>query len=173
MRRLIFGGVLCTWFILALAGPAQAQAGPAQAQAGPAPVPAGPARAQSPFAWWKSEQFRKDLGLTREQCARIDKVFEAAVPGLRQSKQELDREEAELSRLIEANAGEVLVSKELDKVEAIRGNLNKMRTLMLLHQRELLSAEQRIKFKTLHEQWERDRRANSHAGSNSDHRQQN
>jgi Spy/CpxP family protein refolding chaperone len=154
MRRLIFGGVLCTWFILALAGPAQAQS-------------------PSPFAWWKSEQFRKDLGLTREQCARIDKVFEAAVPRLRQSKQELDREEAYLSRLIEADAGEAQVARELDKVEAIRGNLNKMRTLMLLHQRELLTAEQRIKFKTLHEQWERDRRANSHAGSNSDHRQQN
>ena len=153
MRRLIFGGVLCTCFILAVAGPAQAQS-------------------PSPFAWWKSEQFRKDLGLTREQCARIDKVFEAAVPRLRQSKQELDREEADLSRLIEGDAGEAQVAKQLDKVEAIRGNLNKMRTLMLLHQRELLSAEQRIKFKTLHEQWERDRRANSHAGSNSDHRQQ-
>jgi len=150
MRRLIFGGVLCTWFILVLAGPVQTQ---------------------SPFAWWKSEQFRKDLGLTREQCARIDKVFEASVPRLRQSKQELDREETELSRLIEANAGEALVSKELDKVEAIRGNLNKMRTLMLLHQRELLSAEQRVKFKTLHEQWERDRRANSYAREN-DRRQQ-
>jgi len=144
MRRLIFGGVLCTWFVLALAGPALAQS-------------------PSPFAWWKSEQFRKDLGLTRDQCARIDKVFEAAVPRLRQNKQELDREEAELSRLIEANADEAQVSKELDRVEAIRGNLNKMRTLMLLHQRELLSAEQRVKFKTLHEQWERDRRANSYA----------
>jgi Spy/CpxP family protein refolding chaperone len=153
MRRLIFGGVLCTWFVLALAGPAQAQS-------------------PSPFAWWKSEQFRKDLGLTREQCARIDKVFEAAVPRLRQNKQELDREEAELSRLIEANANEAQVSKELDKVEAIRGNLNKMRTLMLLHQRELLSAEQRVKFKTLHEQWERDRRANSLAREN-DRRRQN
>src|SRR5438093_2271305 len=116
MRRLIFGGVLGTWFTLVLPGSGQAQAGTAQVPSGPAQVQAGPARAQSPFAWWKSEQFRKDLGLTREQCARIDKVFEAAVPGLRQSKQELDREEAELSRLIEANAGEVLVSKELDKV---------------------------------------------------------
>ena len=147
MRRLIFGGVLCTWFILALAGSAHAQS-------------------PSPFAWWKSEQFRKDLGLSREQCARIDKVFEAAVPRLRQNKQELDREEAELSRLIEANADETQVSKELDKVEAIRGNLNKMRTLMLVHQRELLTPEQRVKFKTLHEQWERDRRANSYLREN-------
>jgi Spy/CpxP family protein refolding chaperone len=152
MKRLTFGGVLCAWFILALAGPAQAQ---------------------SPFAWWKSEQFRKDLGLTREQCARIDKVFEAALPQLRQSKQDLDREETDLSRLIEANAGEAQVARQLDKLEAIRGNLNKMRTLMYFHQREMLTAEQRVKFKALHEQWERDRRANSHAGDSGDHPRQN
>src|SRR4029077_19225928 len=107
MRCNIFGGVLCTWLILTLAGPIQAQ---------------------SPFAWWKSEQFRKDLGLTKEQCARIDQVFEVALPRLRQSKQELDREEAELSRLIEANSGEIQVARQLDKVEALRGNLNKTRT---------------------------------------------
>ena len=153
MRRLIFGGVLCAWFLSALAGPVQAQP-------------------PSPFAWWKSEQFRKDLGLTKDQCARIDQVFQATVPRLRQSKQELDREESELSRLIEANSGEIQVARELDKVEALRSNLNKMRTLILLHQRELLSAEQRVKFKALHEQWERDRRANSHTSDSGEHRQQ-
>ena len=99
-------------------------------------------------------------------------VFQATVPRLRQSKQELDREEAELSRLIEANSGEIQVARQLDKVEALRSNLNKMRTLMLLHQRELLSAEQRVKFKALHEQWERDRRANSHTSDSGEHRQQ-
>ena len=48
MRRLIFSGVLCACFALALAGPALGQ---------------------SPFAWWKSEQFRKDLGLTAGKTA--------------------------------------------------------------------------------------------------------
>ena len=36
----------------------------------------------------------------------------------------------------------------------------------------LLSAEQRVKFKALHEQWERDRRANSHTSDSGEHRQQ-
>ena len=74
--------------------------------------------------------------------------------------------------MIEANSGEIQVARELDKVEALRSNLNKMRTLMLLHQRELLSAEQRVKFKALHEQWERARRANSHTSDSGEHRQQ-
>ena len=152
MRRLTFGGVLCTWLVLAVAGPASGQ---------------------SPFAWWKSEQFRKDLGLTAEQSARIDNVFQATVPQLRQNKEELDRQEADLSRLIEANADEAKVARQLDKVEATRGNLNKMRTLMLLHQRQVLSPDQLVKFKALHEQWDRDRRAKSHAGEGGNRRQKN
>ena len=143
MKRLTFGGVLCAWVVLALAGPANGQ---------------------PPFAWWKSEQFRRDLWLTTEQSTRIENVFQAAVPQLRQSKEELDRQEADLSRLIEANADEAKVARQLDKVEATRGNLNKMRTLMLLHQREVLTPDQRVKFRTLHEQWDRERRARSHAG---------
>ena len=143
MKRLTFGGVLCAWLVLALTGPVQGQA---------------------PFAWWKAEQFRKDLGLTAEQSTRIENVFQAAVSQLRQSKEELDREEADLSRLIEANADEAKVARLLDKVEVTRGTLNKMRTLMLLHQREVLTPEQRVKFRTLHEQWDRDRRARSHQG---------
>ena len=143
MKRLTLGGVLGAWVVLALAGLASGQ---------------------PPFAWWKSEQFRRDLGLTTEQSTRIENVFQAAVPQLRQSKEELDRQEADLSRLIEANADEAKVARQLDKVEATRGNLNKMRTLMLLHQREVLTPDQRVKFRTLHEQWDRERRARSHAG---------
>lgn len=152
MKQLTFAGVLCAWFVLTLAGPVCAQ---------------------PPFAWWKSEQFRKDLGLTAEQSARIDNVFQAAVPQLRQSNKELDRQEADLSQLIEANADEAKIARQLDKVEATRGNLNKMRTLMLLHQREVLSPEQRVRFKALHQQWDRDRRAKSRAGDGDGRPQRN
>ena len=69
---------------------------------------ASPARAQS-FGWWKDEQFQKDLGLTAEQCTRIDAVFQSTLPQLRQHKDELDKQEAELSTLIEANADEAQV----------------------------------------------------------------
>jgi Spy/CpxP family protein refolding chaperone len=116
-----------------------------------------PVHAQSfGFPWWRDAQFQKDLVLSAEQAARIDGVFQAAVPNLRQKKEELDLQEAELSRLIAGNADELVVTRQVDKVEAIRANLNKMRTLMLLHMRQVLSPDQRVKLNKLHEQWERD-----------------
>ena len=118
---------------------------------------AAPARAQSfGFPWWRDAQFQKDLSLSPEQSARIDSVFQSTITLLRQKKAELDQQEAELSRLIAANADEAVVVRQVDKVEGIRANLNKNRTLMLLHMRQVLSPEQRVRLNKLHEQWERD-----------------
>jgi len=80
------------------------------------------------------------------------------MPTLRQKKSELDGLEDELSRMIAANADESAVTRQVDKVEAIRASMNKMRTLMLLHMRQVLSPEQRVKLNKLHDQWEKDHR---------------
>ncbi len=108
------------------------------------------------FPWWRDSQFQKDLSLTAEQSTRIDGAFQSAISKSRHKKEELDQQEAELSRLIAVNADELLVTRQVDKVEAIRADLNKMRTLMLLHMRQVLTPEQRVKLNTLHEQWEKD-----------------
>jgi Spy/CpxP family protein refolding chaperone len=118
---------------------------------------AAPVHGQSfGFPWWRDAQFQRDLVLTAEQVTRIDGVFQAAISNLRQKNEELNQQEAELSRLIASNADELVVTRQVDKVEAIRANLNKMRTLMLLHMRQVLSPDQRVKLNKLHEQWERD-----------------
>src|SRR5580700_1923430 len=91
----------------------------------------GAVNAQS-FAWWKSEQFQREVGLTSEQCARIDNVFQSTLPKLRESKEDLDKQEGELSKLIGNAADEAQVIRQIDRVEAIRASLNKMHTLMLL-----------------------------------------
>jgi Spy/CpxP family protein refolding chaperone len=120
---------------------------------------ATPVRGQSfGFPWWRDAQFQKDLSLTVEQSGRIDAVFQSTVSILRQKKVELDQQEAELSRLIAANADEAVVGRQVDKVEGIRANLNKMRTLMLLRMRQVLSPDQRVQLNKLHEQWEKDHR---------------
>ena len=108
------------------------------------------------FAWWKDPQFQRDLTLTAEQSARIDAIFQAAISQLRAKKEELDRQEELLSQQIAAGADETLVTRQVDKVEAIRSQMNKMRTLMLLKERQILSPDQRVKLNKLHEQWERD-----------------
>lgn len=113
----------------------------------PAP-PAGP-------PWWKDEQFKKDLGLTNEQSVRIEAIFQVAFPQLKQGYDELDRVENKLSHLIEINAEEAMVVKQIDRVEATRANLHKTRTLMHLHMRQVLTQEQRLRFTALFDQRER------------------
>ena len=108
------------------------------------------------FAWWKDAQFQRELGLSADQSARIDAIFEAAIAQLRPKKEELDRQEDLLSQQIASGADEALVTKQVDKVEAIRSHMNKMRTMMLLRERQVLSPDQRVKLNKLHEQWERD-----------------
>jgi Spy/CpxP family protein refolding chaperone len=117
---------------------------------------ARPAVAQRGFPWWKDEKVVKELGLTPDQSNKIDSIFRTTYPQLRQSNTELDKQEAELSRLIAVSADEATVERQIDKVEAIRASLNKTRTLMLLHMVRKLSAEQRAKFNPVHEQWRRD-----------------
>ncbi|MCU1386074.1 MAG: pilus assembly/Cpx signaling pathway, periplasmic inhibitor/zinc-resistance associated protein [Acidobacteria bacterium] len=108
------------------------------------------------FAWWKDARFQHDLALSADQSARIDAIFQAAIAQLRPKKAELDNQEELLSQQIAAGADEMLVTKQVDKVEAIRAQMNKMRTLMLLKERQVLSPDQRVKLSKLHEQWERD-----------------
>ena len=120
---------------------------------------AGPAHAQppSPFVpgpWWK--EFQKTLGMSDDQSSKVDAVFQAALPYLRQKRDELEAQEAELTRLIKADADETTVAKQSDRIEAIRGALNKSRTLMLVHMRQILTPDQRSKLNTLREQWDRD-----------------
>jgi len=104
------------------------------------------------FPWWRDAQFQKELTLTTDQSSRIDSLFQATMPSLRHKKEELDAQEAELSRLIAVNADEPVVTRQVDKVEAIRSHLNKARTLLLLHIRQVLTPEQRAKLNKLYEQ---------------------
>jgi len=119
---------------------------------------AGPAHAQSfGFPWWHDAQFQKELSLSADQSTRIEQFFQSSLPTLRQGREDLDREEAELSRLIQFGADEKQVTKQIDKVETLRGSLNKTRTLMLLHMRQVLTPDQRVKLNKLYEQREKDR----------------
>jgi Spy/CpxP family protein refolding chaperone len=113
---------------------------------------AGSALAQGqPSRWWKSEKVIKELGLTVEQSSRIEKVFEGTLPELRVEMEELNRLETKLSRLIDADAEETALTRQIDRVETARANLSKTRTLMLLQMRRILTPEQRERLKVMQE----------------------
>jgi Spy/CpxP family protein refolding chaperone len=118
-----------------------------------------PAHGQSfGFPWWRDAQVQKDLSLTGDQSSRIDGVYQSTITLLRQKKVELDQQEAELSRLIAVNADEWAVTRQVDRVEGIRANLNKMRTLMLLRMRQVLTPDQRVQLNKLYEEREKEHR---------------
>ena len=112
-----------------------------------------------PPHWWKSEEIVKELRLTADQSARIDKIFYSTRLELRQEVSELDRLEAKLSRLIESDTvDEAALARQIDRVETARANANKTRSLMLWRMRQVLTPDQRERLKTLQERAERERR---------------
>ncbi len=110
------------------------------------------------FKWWQSERFVRELALTSDQSARIEQVFQASWPALHAAKDDLDRLEGELSKLIaEGTASETRVLQQIDRVEASRSAMGRTRSLMLYRMHQILSADQRVKLKVLYEAVEREK----------------
>jgi Spy/CpxP family protein refolding chaperone len=136
-----FGRAVLWAGVLLVSAPLFAQA--------PAGAPSQSAQSAPRFAWWRDEPYQRHLGLTSDQVSRLEAIWQAALPDLRKGRDDLDRQEAELSRLIESNADEAVVTRQVDKVEAIRAHVNKARTMVIWHHRQLLTPEQRVKLKVM------------------------
>jgi len=112
-------------------------------------------QAQPQFIWWRSDEFKKELALTADQIARIDKIFEGTRPELRQEMDELVKYDTKLQRLVEESTDEALLARQIDRVETARANLNKTRSLMIARMRLVLNPDQRVRLKALYERWAR------------------
>lgn len=117
-----------------------------------------PVRAQG-FKWWQNERFQQELSLTTEQTDRLEEIFQSLQPTLKAQKETLDKLESRLSKVInDPRSDEAKVLEVLARVESARGELSQSRTLLGFRMRRLLTADQNVKFKAIHEQWERERR---------------
>lgn len=118
---------------------------------------AEPAFAQG-FKWWQLERFQKALVLSEEQITRLEGIYQTTEPMLRAQKTALDRREDKLSKVIaDPKADEPAVLLATDRLDAARNELNRTRTLMLFRMRRVLTDEQNVKMKELHEHDRRDR----------------
>jgi Spy/CpxP family protein refolding chaperone len=113
---------------------------------------------QRPKPWWLNESDRAELGLTDQQSASIDQIWQKSLPKLREARQQLDTLEDVLSKMILDAADEAAVAAQIERVENTRAEANKARTLMLYRMNRLLTPEQRIKLKALHDRREASRR---------------
>jgi len=120
-------------------------------------------QAQS-FAWWRSPE----LGLSADQRAEIEKIFEATRPELLQEWEELDRHEAKLSRQIENDADEAMIARQITRVEMARASANQTRALMFVRMRKVLTPEQRDQLKKMQERREAGRKPGAAPGGRSD-----
>jgi len=111
------------------------------------------------WKWWLYD--RAELGINDQQSAAINQIFESTIPKLRETRQELDKAEDELSRTIKEHKADIaVVSGQLDRVESARSQYNKTRVLMLYRMHLLLSPDQRIKLEAIrarNDQGRRDR----------------
>ena len=143
ISRLAAGAVLFSLAVIPAAGSSQ------QTTPQPTTSPSNPAR-----GWWRNEAIVKELGLTTDQSTRINTIFETTVPELRQDREELERLEAKLSRMIRDDGmDEAALSRQIDRVETARAAGNKTRSLMLTRMYRVLTREQRVRFDQLSKQW--------------------
>ncbi len=109
------------------------------------------------WKWWLYD--RAELAISDQQSQAISQIFEATIPKLRETRQELDRAEDELSRTIKEHKADLAtISLLIDRVENARAQYTKMRVLMLYRMHLLMSAEQRGKLEALRARQDRERR---------------
>src|SRR5262245_27975446 len=115
---------------------AVAEAQVAAAGRGGPPVPAQ-------TAWWTDSMLMSRLGLTDLQKAKIEGAFQAHKQLLASAKETLEREEAQLSRLRDAESVDrSAVQLQVNKVIQARSEMERLNAAMTLEMREQLSRSQ-------------------------------
>jgi Spy/CpxP family protein refolding chaperone len=115
-----------------------------------------------PPKWWVDEQSRAELGITSQQSAEIEQIFSATLPKLRGGRHELEQLEATLAQTIKDSVADpAVVRQQVEKVENLRAELNKTRTLMLYQMHRVLTAEQRQKLDAMFQRREREHKTDS------------
>ncbi len=100
--------------------------------------------------WWKNSEIVRTLGLSEQQISQLEQSFTDFRMKLIDLHAEVEREEARLQPLIEADRpDEAQVGAQLDQLVAARGKLEKTQALMMLALRRALTVEQWKKLETV------------------------
>jgi len=110
--------------------------------------------------WWIDPKLRAELGITDQQSAAVEQVWQKSLPALRNGREELTKLEDALSKLTDGN-DEAAVIAQIAVVENLRTELNKSRMLMLYRMDKLLKPDQRAKVKAMREHNDQGRRGSS------------
>ena len=108
--------------------------------------------------FWNHERFQKELLLAPEQIARLEAIYQNTLPSLVAQKAALDKLEHKLSKVIaDSKSDEAMVLQAAERLEGARAELSRTRTLQLFRIRRVLTDEQNLKMKELHDRDRKDR----------------
>ena len=110
--------------------------------------------------WWIEPKLRAELQISDQQSALVEQVWQKSAPSLRELREKLTKLEDVLSKLTDG-ADEAAVIAQSEKVETLRAELNKGRTLMIYRMNKILTADQRAKVKAMYEHNDQGRRGGS------------
>lgn len=110
------------------------------------------------FPWWKDEKFRAEVGFSVAQAEEIDRIVMPTLEQMRPLRREVDQLDKEIEKMIAESTDLMVFKQQVEKVEARRAELNKMRTLMLYRIRRVFTPEQNVKFRAAYERWDAARR---------------
>jgi Spy/CpxP family protein refolding chaperone len=100
-------------------------------------------RVPGPGKWWKDSALMQKIGVSDEQVQKIEKIFQDHRLQLIDLHAALEKQEAILDPLIEADQpDEAQVIAQIDKVAQARANLEKSNARMLLAIRRVLTVDQ-------------------------------
>src|SRR5512146_2217501 len=97
-----------------------------------------------PERWWRDQNIRKQLGLTKEQQDKIDSIVATERPEMESLLNELRKRQNDLDALLaRRDANEATVCSAIDRVEHVRYESSRTHVFMLYRMHRCLTAEQR------------------------------
>jgi Spy/CpxP family protein refolding chaperone len=115
--------------------------------------------------WWIAADTRADLGISDKQSKDIDDIFQETLPSLRAAKDELDKLDEAVTKLIKEGTADVsVIARQVAQAEQARANVTTKRTVMLYRMHRLLTPDQRAKLDAMFERREAERRKNNDPG---------
>jgi len=101
---------------------------------------------QGPPKFWVEPKLRAELGITDQQSATIEAIWQKGLPQRAETRTRLEKLEEALDKMmVDASADEAAIVAQIDKVEAARTEASKARVLMLYRINKVLLPEQRVK----------------------------
>ena len=135
-----------------------AQEAPATVQR-PSGQGAGPGGQVRSRKWWIDANDRAELGITDQQSAKLEAIFQSVAPAQRERYLEQQKLEPAVEQLIKSGSADpVHVTQQVERLETLKAQMNATRIMMLYHMQQELSPAQREKLSRLLDRREAERR---------------